>query len=253
MTVTYTAGGLPPVSQPHPSPHLSPFRPVLGIIFPMKRFLVFVTLLFLLAGCRPTVAVEEGTPLTATPQPDNALALAPTFSPYPSPAATPTPDLPLGWQAHAAAEQGLEIYVPPAWEVTSLDAYHLDLREVDGMGWLEIGVLDEASEAEWGLDYRPAMRADELMTVLLNALRQNGDFEEAYPLLTRTGRTAWISTGTYKVLNERLLIGTVGLWERAIIVIGHGSEGAAEADEEWERLSAIYEQIMWSITPQGEN
>lgn len=218
----------------------------------MRHTLITIALLLLLTGCRPAAATEGDTPPTATPQQGSIPTFAPTYSPYPSPAAMPTPDLPIGWLAHTAAEQGLEVYVPPGWTVTSLDAHHLDMREADSVGWLEIGVVDEASEAEWGLDYHPAMRADALMEVLLAALRQNGDFEEAYPLLTRTGRTAWISTGTYNVLNERLLIGVIGLQERAIVIIGHGSEGAAEADEEWDRLSVIYEQIVWSITPQGK-
>ncbi len=210
--------------------------------------------ILLLAGCRPPHISDGATPTLwpATEDTDGAPTFAPTPSVQPSPAPTSTPDLPDGWQEYSSADLGLKVYVPPRWEARPFDAHHLEVREIDSIGWLEIGVVDEASEAEWGLDYRPTMRADELMDILLAALRQNGDFEEARPLLTREGRTARVSTGTYAVLNERLLIGVVSLRERAIIVIGHGSEGAADADEEWERLAAIYERIVWSITPQGE-
>ncbi len=187
----------------------------------------------------PQVSISSDTETDAIPTP-----IPPTLTPAPS----PTPDVPSGWSSYDNAELGLRVYVPGGWEPLTSGSHQLVLREIDGDGWIEINVIDETSEAMWGVDYHNGLLPDELLGQLLLALGENGEFEAPHPLLTREGRTARFSTGVYDLLSEQLMVAAISLPERAILVVAHGSEGPDLSTDDWLRLLPIYKQIVWSIT-----
>lgn len=218
------------------------------------RRLLLCSLLILLTACSfPGVQPDllpssrSSTP-PAGSVPDSVLPpVTPTAAAPPLPP-TPTPAPPAGWSTLESAELGLSLYLPPGWEAASAGR-QLDVHETDGEGWIEIRVLDDETDAEWGFDYRSGSSPDDLIEVLLSGLRENGDFEDARLLQTRGGQSASFSTGTYQVFNERLLVGVVAFPDRAAVLLGHSSEGVTDPDGPWARLALLYEQVLASIIP----
>jgi hypothetical protein len=141
---------------------------------------------------------------------------------------------------------GLTISLPPDWETIPFDDHKLDLRETSRQGWVEINIVDSTSASDWNLAYTPGMQAQAMLNTLLEAAREDGTFEDPHHLLTYDGRTAWFTEGTYNILGDRLLIGVLGLPDRAILLVGHGPDDEAE----WQRLSPIYRLMMQSIIPE---
>lgn len=220
---------------------------------PLLRLLLG-SLLILLAACsfpgvQPDLLPASGgsTPPAGSAPDSVPLPTTPTAAATPLPP-TPTPTPPAGWSVLESAELELSLYLPPGWEAAGAGR-QLDLRETGSDGWIEIRILDDGNEAEWGFDYRPGSPSDELMEMLLAGLRENGDFEDARPLQTRGGQSASLSAGTYQVFDERLVVGVIGLPDRAVVLLGHGSEGVAGPDDTWARLAPLYEQVLASIIP----
>ncbi|MBN1120469.1 MAG: hypothetical protein JXJ17_05285 [Anaerolineae bacterium] len=226
---------------------------------PITLMLMAGLLVIALAGCQsarneptptPTVvesAAEESSP-TETPAAD------PTATVTPSP--SPTPDVPDGWDTYRSDELSLSLYYPAEWEPLTTSADKIDIRGADGSAWVEIHIVDETNADEWGIGYTPGMLTEDLIEILLAASREDGDFEVDQPLLTRTEATARVTTGSYHVFDEMILIGVIGLPDRAIVLVGHNAEpigptddGAEPPEQSWARLEPLYEQVLWSITP----
>lgn len=140
-------------------------------------------------------------------------------------------------------ELKVQLFHPEGWERLPYNDHQFDLRESAGEGWIEIKVIDQESDHLWGLDYIPSTQAKDLLNTLLDAARQDGSFADPQPLLTPSGRTIWISTGEYDLLNDQVMIGIHGLPDRAIVALGHSEIEAGE----WDRLAPIYEAIIASI------
>ncbi|HEC21444.1 MAG TPA: hypothetical protein ENI95_00845 [Chloroflexi bacterium] len=162
----------------------------------------------------------------------------------PAPTASPTPDLPPGWVAYNSPALGVRLALPPEWEPLLVNEGKLDLREREGDGWIEINVLDETSADEWNLEYVPGTGGDELLGRLLEAAREDGEYEPPRSLETRGGQTAWLAQGINAIYDEPLLIAVIGLPDRALLIIGHGGEDP----DDWEsRLAPLYETLVASL------
>jgi hypothetical protein len=200
-------------------------------------------------GAYHSAATPGGASGTATLPPGRTAVV--TLTPPPTVLPSPTPDLPTGWSAYSSPELGLTLYVPAGWEAVPATGSTLDLWERSGgQGWMEISPITEASTAAWGFTYQAGTQAEGLMDTLVASFGDDGEFEAHRPILTRDGRTARVAQGIYHVYDEELLIGAIALADRAIIIRGHGVEESDNRLAEWARLLPIYEQIVWSITPQ---
>jgi hypothetical protein len=216
--------------------------------------LIYTSLLVGLTSCnlpavRPSGAGAGTPPPPAdTPLPDDLPAVTADQAAASTPSLTLTPvlTLPPDWIAYRTALH-LTISHPPDWEAIPYDDHKLDLREATGLGWAEINIVDSTSASNWNLEYIPGMQAQAILNTLLEAAREDGTFEDPHHLLTSDGRTAWFTEGTYDILGDRLLIGVLGLPERAVLLVGHST-----GDEtEWQRLSPIYRLMMQSIIPES--
>ncbi len=226
---------------------------------PITLMLMAGLLVIALAGCQS--AQDEPTP-TPTAVESAAEEFSPTETPAADPTATatltpsPTPDVPDGWDTYRSDELSLSFYYPADWDPLTTGTGKIDIRGADGSAWAEIHIVDESNADEWGIGYTPGMSTEDLIAVLLAASREDGDFEVDQPLLTRTGLTARFTTGSYHVFDEMILVGVIGLPDRAIVLVGHNAEpvgptddGAEPPDQSWGRLEPLYEQVLWSITP----
>jgi hypothetical protein len=228
---------------------------------PINLMLMAGLMVIALAACRsnqdeptPTPtrvdAVEEESSPTETP------AAEPTATEEPSPTPSPTPDVPDGWETYRSDELALLLYHPAEWNALTTSADKIDIRGAEGSAWVEIHVVDETNADEWGIDYTTGMSTEDLIETLLAASREDGDFEVDQPLLTRTGAEARVTTGSYHVFDEMILVGVLGLPDRAIVLVGHNAEpvgptddGAEPPEQTWARLEPLYEQVLWSLTP----
>lgn len=163
----------------------------------------------------------------------------------PTPTNPPTPEMPPGWEEYTSAELGLTLHYPEGWTPVLYDSYRLDLFEDEGYSWIEVGIIDETSDDERNLEYTPGMQAEDLLTLLVEAAREDGEFTDARSLKTRSGQTFWVSEGFYELMDETILIGILGLQERAILVVAHGGEET----NSWSILLPLYETFMWSVEP----
>ncbi len=226
---------------------------------PITLMLMAGLLVIALAGCQSAQNDPQPTPTVVESAEEES---SPTETPTADPTATatltpsPTPDVPGGWETYRSDELSLSLYYPAEWEPLTTSADKIDIRGADGSAWIEIHVVDEANADEWGIGYTPGMLTEDLIDILLAASREDGDFEVDQPLLTRTGATARVTTGSYHVFDEMILIGVIGLPDRAIVLVGHNAEpvgptddGAEPPEQSWARLEPLYEQVLWSITP----
>jgi len=216
--------------------------------------LIYASLSVWLTSCNlPAVrssSAEAGTPPPPadTPLPDDMPDVTADQAAASTPSLTLTPalTLPPDWIAYRTALR-LTISYPPDWEAIPYDDHKLDLREVTGLGWAEINIVDSTSASNWNLEYVPGMQAQAMLNTLLEAAREDGTFEDPHHLLTSDGHTAWFTEGMYDILGDRLLIGVLGLPDRAVLLVGHST-----GDEtEWQRLSPIYRLMMQSIIPES--
>jgi len=207
---------------------------------PITLMLMAGLLVIALAGCQSAQNDPQPTPTVVESAEEES---SPTETPTADPTATatltpsPTPDVPGGWETYRSDELSLSLYYPAEWEPLTTSA-------------------DKANADEWGIGYTPGMLTEDLIDILLAASREDGDFEVDQPLLTRTGATARVTTGSYHVFDEMILIGVIGLPDRAIVLVGHNAEpvgptddGAEPPEQSWARLEPLYEQVLWSITP----
>ncbi len=216
-----------------------------------RRLPAALLIALLLAACNfpgvsaPTLPTAPAGLFTVTPA-------DPTPLPTPTPDPSPTPDIPPGWEPYTSASMALTLYHPAAWTVTAPTPARLDLRDLSGDAWMEVGLLNVDTGAAWGIDYHPGLSAGDLLDAYLGALSEDGSFEPSRPLTTREGRTVRVSTGAYYLMNERLMVAVLALTDHAYVVLGHGPEGSADAEASsgaWLRLAPDYEFVIQSLTP----
>lgn len=214
-----------------------------------------------LVACGPSAAPQ--TELTAQPTPDTA-SIEPTAAQEgasvtrgdlaataAAPAGDAPEDLPAGWVAVTGEALPISLYAPPGWEITESDAFNADLREVDGDGWAQIVVLEEANAELFGLGYQPSMDAATVLDLLLLAFREDGDFGEARAVETLRAESAASVEGHYRPYDEQLMLGVADLSNRAVVVIGHGPARGEVAEDAWARLAPLYEDILESVGEAG--
>lgn len=192
----------------------------------------------------PTPASTTQVDITPTTSPDDPPD--PTAAATLDTAATPTLSLPEGWLPENSPALRLAFHRPPDWQIIPFDATRLEVREQEGFAWIEIGVLDESTDDSWSLSYRPGLSADEIMTTLVAAARQDGTYDDPHHVIMPDGRTAWATQGFNDLLNANVFIGVIGYPDRALIVLGHDS--GVEGD--WEStLLPLYEALFATIQP----
>jgi hypothetical protein len=162
-----------------------------------------------------------GMPSAATPMPTLPPSTA-TAAATPTPAYSPTPDLPPGWVTYRSETLAISLYHPSEWEAVPYGDQKVDLQEKQGQGWVEISALDSTTMDRWSLAYTPGMSAEAIIGALARAARENGAFEEPQPIENRSGLSAWAVQGHYDVLDENLLIAAVSLSDRGIILTDMG-------------------------------
>jgi len=212
-----------------------------------------LTAALLLIACNRPAPARPGDDPTAHrgADPDPTLAATDADVVPPTPAEqtttpTPLPDPPTGWAAYESPELRLSLYVPPGWEIVPVSPAKLDLRQTGADGWVEINTLNEANAFEWSLVYTPGMDGQAILETLLTAAREDGMFDAPRSTPLRTGMAAWLAEGTYEPLSDHVLIGVIGLPERALILIGH----APNDEDGWDAgLITMYQTIMWTIQP----
>src|SRR5574341_871866 len=229
----------------------------------LVRFAVSLVAVQLLAACGngqvpaspstaagPTVE-NAGVALTAQGQGSDSIQFANSGSALPATTAsgptltpTPLPPPPGGWIEYQSAPLRLTLHYPPGWEVRPSDDQRFEVREISGDGWIDINVVDESNDEDFSLTYSPGASADALMGIVLSAARQEGEFEDAQSVETRTGISAVMTEGTYELMTERELIAIMGLPDRVILAVGH----APIRDDVWDaNLIQTYQIIVWTI------
>lgn len=200
------------------------------------RLMVVNCLLLLAALACSTPSVQPTAAPTSAP---------PSATPTPAPTSTPIPtlEIPPDWKAYPAVP-GINLALPPGWEVSATDPAALDIRADDGEGWMQIVALGGTGTNPFGLAYSPGMAGDAIMASLLAASRQDGTFADPQMVATRAGVAAWLSEGRSDVHHEQVLIAAVGLPDRALVLIGHGGQNA----EDWPALSEIFRGIVASLS-----
>lgn len=213
-------------------------------------------LLLSLAGCGPSAPQTGLTPEpTAAPVNPGASSggqgASVTRGELPPPA-EPTAQqgaesVPPGWAEVAGEALPVSLYAPPGWELAESDAFNADLREVDGEGWAQIIILEEANAELFGLGYQPSMDAATVLDLLLLAFREDGDFGEVRTIEPLQAQGAAAVEGHYRPYDEQLMLGVAGLPNRAVVVIGHGPEPGESGQEAWARLAPLYEDMLASV------
>jgi hypothetical protein len=197
---------------------------------------------------QPTQQNVTVLPNGGTPGPDGTItaqnAVPATASPSAAVTSTPAGDPPEGWLEYANPEMHLRLYHPPDWEVTLPQANLITVRSPDGIGWLEISIVDAANAHEFSVPPETVSNAEAMIQSLLSAAVQEGDFAPAYRFDTRFGANAWATQGTYTIMEDNLWFAVIEQRDRAVLARGH----AAESVEDWATsLIPLYEQIAWTI------
>nr|MBN1228766.1 hypothetical protein [Anaerolineae bacterium] len=190
--------------------------------------------------------------LIGTPQP-TATSLfptpSPTLLPSPAPEESATPDLLPGWMIYSDNAMGLSLFRPEGWEATPALPGTISIYENDGEGWIEFGFITPANSNPWGIDYVDGMDSGELLAATMMRLAEDGTFGEPWTIITRQDLTFQVVEGTYHVFREQMIVAVMALDERALVILAHGPEPSEDPPEgEWDRLSATYQQIIWSVT-----
>lgn len=210
-----------------------------------------------LQACNLPAARQAQTPAApdlTLPAESTAGASAPTADASTPAAGNATPTasaaeggLPPGWVAQPIDALGLNVATPEGWELEVVNDTNAHLRETGGEGWLQLMVLNAENAGEMGLDYQPQTSAVEMLSSLLVAFREDGDFTAAQPVDTAGGLAAATSEGQYQPYGERLMLTVVTLPDRAVFLIGHGPALDADPDAAWARLQPIYADMVQSV------
>lgn len=192
--------------------------------------------------------------LTSQAQGSGSMAITNAGSSVPTPTGagptltpTPLPPAPDGWIEYQSLLLELALHYPPGWEIRPSDDRKFEVREISGDGWIDINVVDESNDEDFSLSYSPGASSDALLGIILSAARQEGEFEDAQSVDTRTDIPAVMTEGTYELMAERELIAVMALPDRVILAVGH----APIREEVWDaNLIQIYETIVWTIRPQ---
>jgi len=123
-----------------------------------------------------------------------------------------------------------------------IDDYRVEIRPASGFAWMEIAVIDAAHPDPGGMAFAPGADASAFTQALLNALREDGTFDDPTPVPTAAG-SGWMIAGHNDRFGDDVAIGVVALTDRAALLIGHrGAES-----EDWEALKALYQQMIQSV------
>ncbi len=170
-----------------------------------------------------------------------------TETPVPTPTATPpptaTPAPPDGWTTVADERFSLRFHAPASWRYETRNEVAIDLRDDASGAWLEIQRLTPGSASAFGIPYSTGIDSLTIIENLLGGLRQDGQFDDPGPVLTRTHRAAYFAVGYYELYGERIMVAAWGLPDRAFILVGHEPLDGIS----WENALGIYQGIINSL------
>ncbi|MGF1507169.1 MAG: hypothetical protein ACFB51_18875 [Anaerolineae bacterium] len=207
----------------------------------------------ILVGCNlPVAPVEEPTPQEPVAEAPEPAAVTPAGSPTAAATAQSEPDatdapvaaIPEGWNALDVPQLSISLAHPPGWEPQIVgERGKLDLFETEGVGWLEVVVVDEETAPLYGIA-DPGAAPRDMLASIVEPASQDGEYGDPQSVSGR--EDAYTVRGIDDIFSEQRLFGVAAVGDRRVIAIGHIPLETDQA--EVDRLFGLFEMILKTVS-----